>query len=57
MALLVVPCRCLQTYIETGDVVHKIETPDGTFSVAWHPTQLLLAFAGDEKARDGDRYP
>jgi len=43
------------TYIETGDVVHKIETPDGTFSVAWHPTQLLLAFAGDEKARDGDR--
>ena len=36
------------THVETGDVVHSIDTPDGTFTVAWHPSQLLLAFAGDE---------
>ena len=36
--------------------MHKIDTPEGTFTVAWHPTQLALAFAGDEKSRDNDRF-
>jgi THO complex subunit 3 len=41
------------TYVETGEVVHQIATPSGSFTLAWHPNQLLLAFAGGEKSREG----
>lgn len=39
----------------TGEMVHQIAVPDGTFTVAWHPQKHLLAFAGDEKDGNG-RY-
>eukprot|EP00040_Diaphanoeca_grandis_P040011 m.260939 g.260939 ORF g.260939 m.260939 type:complete len:327 (-) comp40907_c0_seq1:75-1055(-) len=44
----------LLTYVETGEVVHKLETPDGSFCVAWHPTQMILAFAYEDKAGHRD---
>jgi hypothetical protein len=37
----------LQNFVETGELVHKIDTSDGTTAVAWHPTQLILAFSGE----------
>eukprot|EP00729_Bicosta_minor_P006611 gene6611-9681_t len=37
------------TYVETGEIVHKIAV-DVTYCVAWHPKELVLAFAGNEKA-------
>ena len=37
------------TYVETGEVVHKISA-DTTYCVAWNPKELILAFAGNEKA-------
>ena len=40
------------TYVETGEVVHKISA-DTTYCVAWHPKELVLAFAGNEKASGG----
>ena len=43
----------MQTHVETGETVHKLETPDGTFCVAWHPQSLVLAFAGEEKDQTG----
>ena len=33
-------------HVETGETVHTIPTPDGTYCVAWHPSQRLLAFGG-----------
>eukprot|EP00039_Didymoeca_costata_P028334 m.20708 g.20708 ORF g.20708 m.20708 type:complete len:323 (+) comp6926_c0_seq1:203-1171(+) len=36
-------------HVDTGEVLHSIDANDGTFSVAWHPKKVLLAFAGDEK--------
>lgn len=56
------PCTCLpdsraaspQVHIESGESVWSIEAPKGTFSSAWHPSRLLLAFAGSgEKERGG----
>lgn len=41
-------CICIN-FVDTGELVHKIDTSDGTTGVAWHPTQLLLAFSGDGK--------
>jgi len=40
----------LLTYVETGETVHTLETPDGSFCVAWHPSQMILAFAYEDKA-------
>jgi THO complex subunit 3 len=37
---------------ETGEQVHAIATKVAMNSIAWHPSQLLLAYAGDDKDRD-----
>eukprot|EP00035_Acanthoeca_spectabilis_P036322 m.38918 g.38918 ORF g.38918 m.38918 type:complete len:322 (-) comp7897_c0_seq1:4644-5609(-) len=37
-------------FVDTGELVHKIDTSDGTTAVAWHPNQLLLAFSGEGAA-------
>mmetsp|Transcript_16857 Transcript_16857/g.43849 ORF Transcript_16857/g.43849 Transcript_16857/m.43849 type:complete len:320 (+) Transcript_16857:332-1291(+) len=37
-------------YVDTGELVHKINTAEGTTAVAWHPSQLLLAFSGEGKS-------
>ena len=29
--------------------MHQVPTPQGSFSVAWHPKKLVLAIAVDEK--------
>ena len=44
-----------QTFSETGELVHQVESSTGTVAVAWHPKNLLLAYVGVEKDRD-DRY-
>ncbi len=41
----------VQGYVETGEKVHQITTQAPTFTVAWHPKKLLLAYACDDKVR------
>lgn len=41
------------TYVESGETIHKVPCPDGTFCVAWHPSSLVLAYAGEEKDMSG----
>jgi len=38
--------------VQTGEQVHAVPTRVAMNSIAWHPTQLLLAYAGDDKERD-----
>jgi THO complex subunit 3 len=38
--------------VETGEQVHAIASRVAMNSIAWHPSQLLLAYAGDDKERD-----
>jgi len=38
--------------IETGERIEKIDVKYAINTIAWHPTQNLLAYAGDEKDRD-----
>jgi len=37
---------------ETGEQVDKVDVKYAINTIAWHPTQNLLAYAGDEKDRD-----
>ena len=39
--------------VATGEQVHAIPSTAPMNSVAWHPSKLLLAFAGDDKDRQG----
>jgi len=39
--------------VETGSQVHAISCRAAMNTVAWHPKQYLLAFAGDDKDRHG----
>jgi len=39
--------------VATGEQAHVISSSAPMNSVAWHPTKLLLAFAGDDKDRQG----
>ena len=39
--------------VATGEQAHAISTTAPMNSVAWHPNKLLLAFAGDDKDRQG----
>ena len=39
--------------VTTGQRVHAIPSQAPMNSVAWHPSKLLLAFAGDDKDRQG----
>eukprot|EP00048_Salpingoeca_helianthica_P021228 m.11076 g.11076 ORF g.11076 m.11076 type:complete len:345 (-) comp5732_c0_seq1:28-1062(-) len=42
-------------HVETGELVYQIPTqPNYTACVAWHPKQLLLAFACDQRDMDGN---
>lgn len=38
--------------VDTGEQVHAISSSVAMNSIAWHPTQHLLAYAGDDKERD-----
>ena len=38
--------------VETGELIAQVATDNPTFSVAWHPSKLLLAFTCDDK----DKY-
>ena len=40
------------TKVETGELIAQVATDNPTFSVAWHPSKLLLAFTCDDK----DKY-
>lgn len=42
--------------VETGECAHRIPTRAAMNSVAWSPTEHVLAYAGDDKADEGDRY-
>jgi len=39
--------------VATGEQAHAIPSKEPMNSVAWHPTKLLLAYAGDDKDRTG----
>eukprot|EP00731_Ephydatia_muelleri_P017924 Em0010g1022a len=39
----------LQAYVHTGEKVAQVTTQAPTFTVAWHPTKHLLAYACDDK--------
>lgn len=41
-----------QSFIDTGDSVHKIKCQFAMNSIAWNPKRHVLAYAGD----DVDRY-
>ena len=41
----------LQAYVHTGEKVAQVTTQAPTFTVAWHPTKHLLAYACDDKVR------
>lgn len=36
-------------YVETGDKIADVSVEAATFTVAWHPSQYLLAYACDDK--------
>jgi len=38
--------------VDTGEKVRHIPVEASTFTVAWHPTQYLLAYACDDKEYD-----
>jgi len=35
--------------VETGEKIAEVPNQAPTFTVAWHPTKNLLAFAGEDK--------
>jgi THO complex subunit 3 len=39
--------------VATGETAHALPTSAPMNSVAWHPSRLLLAYAGDDKDRTG----
>jgi len=42
------------SHVGSGDAVHQIETNCQSNTVAWHPRDHVLAYAGDEKDRHAD---
>eukprot|EP00051_Salpingoeca_urceolata_P032709 m.16984 g.16984 ORF g.16984 m.16984 type:complete len:168 (+) comp5366_c0_seq1:124-627(+) len=38
--------------VDTGEKIHQISAESGAFTLAWHPSQMVLAYAGDEKDRE-----
>mmetsp|Transcript_11624 Transcript_11624/g.30280 ORF Transcript_11624/g.30280 Transcript_11624/m.30280 type:complete len:319 (-) Transcript_11624:132-1088(-) len=38
--------------VDSGEQIHAISSSVAMNSIAWHPTQYLLAYAGDDKERD-----
>lgn len=42
--------------VSTGACAHRIPTRAAMNSVAWSPAAYVLAYAGDDKADEGDRY-
>lgn len=36
-------------HVETGEQAYAVDSKVAVNSVAWHPSRLILAYAGDEK--------
>ena len=43
----------LKCNVETGELVNSIKCTSATNSIAWHPSQYVLVYAGDEKDKYG----
>ncbi len=41
--------------METGEPVYSIACEAAMNAVAWHPKEMLLAYAGDEKDKHRDK--
>ena len=41
----------LQAMVETGERICEVQCNAPTFTVAWHPSKPLLAFACDDKVQ------
>lgn len=37
-----------QTDVDTGEVIHSIKCAFPMSTVAWHPSRLILAYAGED---------
>ena len=42
----------LQFHAASGELVYQVPSRDGSYTVAWHPKQLVLAIASSEKDSD-----
>ncbi|EKX55289.1 hypothetical protein GUITHDRAFT_99071 [Guillardia theta CCMP2712] len=42
--------------VSTGETIMKLETRSFARKLAWHPTQMLLAFGGEKIVQEQDRY-
>lgn len=41
-----------KAHVESGQVLHQLPTPDGTYTLAFHPKELVLVYAPDEKKKE-----